>query len=101
MAKTFLDTFFPPPALVGQNELEHWRYDQLPTEGLTLKEVEHAIYAAISWSAPSLDPIPAVVWQQLWPVTKEMIFSTFATSLRLGRVPKQIQGGQDRPTSQA
>jgi Reverse transcriptase (RNA-dependent DNA polymerase) len=91
MVRTLLDVFFQSPGRVSRGEPHHQTYSQLPAEGLILQEVKHAIYTASAWKAPDLDAIPAVAWQQLWPVTKEIIFSIFETSLRLRQMPKQFK----------
>ena len=101
MAQILVDTFFPPPGAVNQEAPANQTYDQLPTEALTLMEVQNAIYAASAWKAPGLDGIPAVAWQQLWPATKAAIFSIFEASLRLGRVPRQFKVARIIPLRKA
>jgi hypothetical protein len=54
-------------------------------------EVERANHPASSWKAQGIDGTPALVWQQLWLVVKEVVFRIFHRSLTTSRLPRAFQ----------
>jgi hypothetical protein len=91
IAQTLITTFFPEGRAVSAPSDDAEDYNQLPTVPLTMTEVERAIHHASSWKAPGTDGMPAVVWQKLWAVVKEVIFRIFHRSLTTGRLPRAFK----------
>lgn len=89
IARELLKEFFPPPPPVTETFEQGQQQDELPMEPLTEKEVHRAIFAASLYKAPGADEMPAVVWQQLWPVLKEHIVALYQLSLESSKVPEQ------------
>ena len=72
--------FSPPPPTPAQKS-SSYTYYQLPMQPLTIDDMERAVHMASPWKAPGHDDLPAVVWQQLWPVVKEVVVALFQDSL--------------------
>lgn len=53
------------------------------------EDVRAAIFKASPLKAPGQDNIPVLIWQKLWPVLHEQVFSLFSESLRQGKLPKK------------
>ena len=86
-----LRSFFPEvPEIVGQeqNMGDQQRPEQLEMEPLTVGEVEDAIFKARPHKAPGADGLPAIVWQELWPVLKWEILILFMASMRQRHFPQ-------------
>lgn len=87
-ARAFLDTFFPkmdepnddPPT---QAPLE------LPWPPITELEIERALKAAKSSTAPGEDGLPTLVWKHLWKFLNRFIAGIFTASVKLAYHPKQ------------
>ena len=60
----------------------------LPSEPLTEAEAQRAVFAAHPYKAPGPDDLPAVVWQELWPVLRNHITALFRLSLETATVPQ-------------
>ncbi|KAF7118717.1 hypothetical protein CNMCM5793_008337 [Aspergillus hiratsukae] len=87
-ARAFLDTFFPkmdepnddPPT---QAPLE------LPWPPITELEIERALKAAKSSTAPGEDGLPTLVWKHLWKFLNRFIAGIFTASVKLAYHPKR------------
>jgi ribonuclease HI len=89
IAAQLLEDFFPPlPPLQAITETRPCE-NQLLLHPLTLEDVRKAIFSAKPLKAAGVDGLPAIVWQQLWPVLEKHIFSLFQKSLECGKVPQQ------------
>ena len=91
IASTLMTTFFPPSREVLEAVSTISILHPLPSAPLIMDEVERAICAANPWKAPGIDDLPAVVWQKLWPVVKEVIFHIFNWSLIVGQQPRAFK----------
>ena len=82
--------FFPevPEITQEQNTGDLHIPERLEMEPLTLREVEDAIFKARPHKAPGVDGLPAIVWQELWPVLKWEILTLFMASIRQGHFPQ-------------
>ena len=89
IASQLLKDFFPPLPPIQETTETQPIGSQLPLHALTLEEVREAIFAAKPHKAPGPDSLPAIVWQQLWPVLQHPILSLFQKSLDTGKVPQQ------------
>ena len=96
-AAELLETFFPPLPAVIEDEGRRSQRDAVEMPCLTMEEVEHRVFAAKPWKAPGDDGLPAVVWQQLWPVVKERVLRLFQTSLDEGALPRQWRNAKIIP----
>ena len=88
-ATELLTTFFPPLPVVIEDEGSRGQRNPVEMPRLTMEEVERRVFAAKAWKAPGDDGLPAVVWQQVWPVVKERVLRLFQTSLNKGSLPSQ------------
>ena len=96
-AAELLKTFFPPlPAAIAEEGSRGHR-DPVEMPRLTMEEVERRVLAAKSRKAPGDDGLPAVVWQQIWPVVKERVLRLFQTSLDEGTLPSQWRNAKIIP----
>lgn len=88
-ADLLMNSFFPPqPAAEIVRGGTRIRKPQFPFPGITLQEVERAIFQSKPKKAPGTDRLPFLVWQQLWDTVKHHIFRIYDASLRLGHVPR-------------
>src|SRR5437667_8297804 len=53
------------------------------------EEVQRAVFDAKPMKAPGPDTLPALVWQKLWLVVQDYVFTLFNTSLRTGVLPNR------------
>ncbi|KAF9728545.1 zinc knuckle [Paraphaeosphaeria minitans] len=89
IARCLLEEFFkPPPGVTEEPEDERPR-EALPMEPLSEVEVQRAIFASNPYKAPGRDGLPAIVWQQLWPVLKHHIVALFKLSLETATLPSE------------
>ncbi|KAF7136975.1 hypothetical protein CNMCM5793_006679 [Aspergillus hiratsukae] len=87
-ARAFLHTFFPkmdephedPPT---QAPLE------LPWPPITELEIERALRASKSSTAPGEDGLPTLVWKYLWKFLKQFVTGIFTASVKLAYHPKR------------
>ena len=96
-AEELLKVFFPPLPSVSEKEPERPRSMELDMPQISMEEVERAIFKANPWKAPGADGMPAAVWRQLWPVTKEWILRIFKESIDQGTVPHQWRNARIIP----
>lgn len=88
-AEVLLSAFFPPTPATPEQTLGRRRQSEpLPFPMLTREEVKCAIMKMKPWKVPGQDDLPAVVWQNTWPVTGNLIVAIFRASIRLGYAPK-------------
>lgn len=90
IGQVLLKSFFPanpqpkladthqPPTPVG-----------LPSALITEEETRQALFKAHPNKAPGPCGLPALVWQQLWPVVRRHVTDLFQASIRTGRLPSQ------------
>lgn len=64
-------------------------YHQLPSAPLILKEVRESIFHAKPLKGPRQDGLPALVWQELWPVLGKVLVQLFQASFDQGKLPYQ------------
>jgi hypothetical protein len=89
IAQELLREFFPKPPQVIETFPGGRQREELPMEPLTEDEIERATFSSSPYKAPGADGLPAIVWQQLWPVLKTKITKLFQQSLDTGKLPKQ------------
>jgi hypothetical protein len=77
IASTLLQEFFPAPPVATLDKEDRAASNQLSLEPISEDEVKKAIFKAKSWKAPGVDGLPAVVWQELWPILKYQITALF------------------------
>lgn len=84
-----LRSFFPlPPGVINGGQAPRALVGQLPMEPLSMAEVREAVFGLNPHKAPGTDGMPAAVWQQLWRVTHNRIFSLFSRSIDEGKLPR-------------
>jgi len=88
IARCLLGEFFKPPPDTTEEPEEDRLREALPVEPLSEVEVHRAIFASNPYKAPGPDDLPAIVWQQLWPVLKHHIVALFRLSLETATIPK-------------
>jgi Reverse transcriptase (RNA-dependent DNA polymerase) len=96
-ATELLTTFFPPLPVVIEDEGNRGQRNPVEMPRVTMEEVERRVFAAKAWKAPGDDGLPAVVWQQVWPVVKERVLRLFQTSLDEGSLPSQWKNAKIIP----
>lgn len=90
IGEALLKNFFPPPLPYPPPvQPEADSLVQIITPPIQKEDVRAAIFRAPPLKAPGPDNIPALVWQKLWPVLHEPIFSLFHESLRQGKLPEK------------
>ena len=90
IGETLLKSFFPPlspyPSPSQSTNASNISLPvQITAPPLQKEDVRAAIFKASPLKAPSPDNIPALVWQKLWPVLNEQVFTLFCESLRQGK----------------
>ena len=88
IASCLLKEFFPQPANVEDAPDGAARVEELLMEPLAEVEVRRAVFAAQPYKAPGPDGMPAIVWQELWPLLKDHIVALFRLSLETARIPQ-------------
>jgi len=88
-AEELIKTFFPPPPERIENEGPRPQRGPTPFPALTLEEIERQIRETKPWKAPGEDGLPAAVWKEVWPATKDRILRLFQQSLDTGELPHQ------------
>lgn len=96
-AAELLKTFFPPLPTWIEDEGSRGHRDPAEMPRLTMEEVERRVFAANSWKALGDDGLPAVLWQQVWPVVKERVPQLFQVSLDEGTLPSQWRNAKVIP----
>ena len=88
IARTLLDSFFPPlpdyPKPLSQGP-----YQQLNMTPISEEDVRQAIFASAPLKRPGIDRLPSLVWQKTWFATKHLIVSIFRNSMAQGFVPDE------------
>jgi len=89
IAHELLREFFPmPPQVIGTFS-EGAEREEFPMEPITEDEIKKAVFSSSPHKAPGPDGLPAIVWQQLWPVLKQKITNLFQRSINAGKLPQQ------------
>jgi hypothetical protein len=79
-AEELLDTFFPPPPAMIEDEGFQPQRRPIRMPELTMGEIEQKVFEAKGWKAPEEYGLPAMVWRHPWPVVKGRVFLIFQTS---------------------
>lgn len=92
IGQLLLETFFAPPRPrtqhCGQQGTPPGPLPRQPSaEPITAAEVRNAIFGAKPNKAPGPCDLPALVWQQLWPVLHQHLVELFQASVATGQVP--------------
>lgn len=83
--------FFPSPPTPEQpqEEGQRRRKPSLPWVPLMKDEIRRALFSANPDKAPGLDGLPMRVWQEVWPILQDQIFTLFNLSLQEGKLLKE------------
>lgn len=90
---SLLESFFPQPLpyplSVQLNDINNTGVAaQLTAPPMQKEDVRAAIFKASPLKRPGQDNIPALVWQKLWPVLHEQVFSLFQSFYDKDNFPK-------------
>ncbi len=89
MAQEFLKEFCPPlpnyisPTLLPPETTSH----RIPMAQITEEEITRVVFSTAPLKGLGPDIIPAMVWQNLCPTLKDVVFWLFTTSIQLGIMP--------------
>ena len=87
ISTALLQEFFPPVRPVEASQGNQTANTPLPSPPLTEEEIERALRRVKPWKAAGDDGLPAGLWQQLWPVLKDVIILLFRKSIQNGELP--------------
>ena len=88
ISEALLTSFFPSPPPYP-SPASGKTACQLPMAPVTDNEIQKAIMGASPLKAPGYDQLPAMAWQQLWPVIGQHISQLFRSCLSVGRIPER------------
>ncbi|KAK6064915.1 hypothetical protein SCUP234_12824 [Seiridium cupressi] len=96
-AEELLSRFFPPLPDMIEEEGPQPQRAPVDMPDITPDEIEERLFATKPWKAPGEDRLPAIVWQQTWPVVKNRVLSLFRQSLQEGVLPAQRRHAKTIP----